>query len=119
MTKSDSKTAHPRSAAKGPAGVKTIKGPSQTPPGGLESAPQADRGVPAPPGPSGKLGQLVALLAHPDGMTIAQAIEATGWQAHSVRGAMSGALKKNRGLTVSSEKTEAGRVYRIVVNAGQ
>ncbi len=38
---------------------------------------------------------------------------ATGWQAHSVRGAMSGALKKKLGLIIASEKTEAGRVYRI------
>jgi hypothetical protein len=39
---------------------------------------------------------------------------ATGWQAHSVRGAMSGALKKNQGLVIESEKAAAGRVYRII-----
>jgi hypothetical protein len=39
---------------------------------------------------------------------------ATGWQAHSVRGAMSGALKKKLGLIIESEKAAAGRVYRIV-----
>ena len=38
---------------------------------------------------------------------------ATGWQAHSVRGAISGAIKKKLGLDVRSEKTEGGRVYRI------
>lgn len=38
----------------------------------------------------------------------------TGWQAHSVRGALSGALKKKLGLTLSSTPEESGRVYRIV-----
>ena len=41
-------------------------------------------------------------------------IEATGWQTHTVRGAISGALKKKRGLGVTSAKGENGeRVYRI------
>ena len=57
---------------------------------------------------------LIAMLRRPEGATIAQVIEATGWQPHTVRGAISGALKKKRGLEVTSEKTEAGeRVYRI------
>lgn len=38
---------------------------------------------------------------------------ATGWQAHLVRGAMSGAIKKGLGLAITSDKTEAGRIYRI------
>ena len=62
--------------------------------------------------PSGKLGTLLALIERPEGATIQQLVEATGWQAHSVRGAMSGALKKKHDLTVFSEKTEVGRVYR-------
>ena len=41
----------------------------------------------------------------------------TGWQAHSVRGALSGALKKKLGLIIISAKTEAGRVYRIADEA--
>ena len=58
--------------------------------------------------------QLIAILRRPEGATIAQVIEATGWQAHTVRGAISGALKKKRGLEVTSEKNEDGeRVYRI------
>jgi hypothetical protein len=63
--------------------------------------------------PKGKLGALIALLKRPEGATIETMIAATGWQAHSVRGAMSGALKKKLGLVIASEKTEAGRVYRI------
>ena len=40
-------------------------------------------------------------------------VDALGWQPHTVRGAFAGALKKKRGLTVTSEKVETGeRVYR-------
>jgi hypothetical protein len=61
-----------------------------------------------------KEAQLIAMLRRPEGATIAQVIAATGWQKHTVRGAISGALKKKRGLEVSSEKGEDGeRVYRI------
>jgi hypothetical protein len=42
-------------------------------------------------------------------------METTGWQAHSVRGAISGSLKKKHGLAVTSAPEEGkGRVYRIV-----
>lgn len=64
-------------------------------------------------GPKGKLGMLVGLLKRPQGAGVEEMTAVTGWQAHSVRGAMSGALKKKLGLTIESEKTEAGRVYRI------
>ena len=46
--------------------------------------------------------------------TIAKLIGATGWQEHTVRGAISGVLRRKRGLEVTSEKNEAGeRVYCI------
>jgi hypothetical protein len=61
---------------------------------------------------------LIELLKRESGATIDEIIEATGWQAHSIRGAISGALKKKLGLTVSSEKVEGrGRVYRVPANA--
>jgi hypothetical protein len=69
----------------------------------------------APPkAPAGKLGVLVGLLQHPDGVSLDQMAQATGWQRHSVRGALAGAIK-HAGFTVVSEKTEAGRRYRIAV----
>ena len=40
-------------------------------------------------------------------------MSATGWQAHSVRGAISGAIKKRLGLKVTSEKSDGVRTYRI------
>ena len=67
-----------------------------------------------PKAPGGKIGVLVALLQRPEGASLADAQTATGWQVHSVRGAISGAIKKKLGLEVTSEKTEAGRIYRIV-----
>lgn len=69
-------------------------------------------------GPGGKLGTMIALLQRPQGATIDQLSTATGWQAHSVRGAISGALKKQRGIAVVSEVGTAGRTYRIAAGAG-
>ena len=58
---------------------------------------------------------LIDLLKRKDGASIDDIVKATGWQAHSVRGAISGALKKKLGLTVTSERVDGrGRVYRIV-----
>ena len=58
---------------------------------------------------------LVDLLKRKKGATIGDAVKATGWQPHSVRGAISGALKKKLGLTVTSDLVKKrGRVYRIV-----
>ena len=64
--------------------------------------------------PKTKLAQLEAMLRRPDGTTLDQISKSLDWQTHSVRGAMSGALKKKQGLTITSEKTDNGRrVYRI------
>jgi adenylate cyclase len=61
-----------------------------------------------------KLGQLETMLRRPDGATLEQISKALHWQTHSVRGAMSGALKKKQGLTITSEKAQDGRrIYRI------
>jgi hypothetical protein len=60
---------------------------------------------------------LLDLLQRKRGATIAEAMKATGWQPHSVRGAISGTLKKKLGLAVTSEAVEGrGRVYRIVAS---
>ena len=65
-----------------------------------------------------KQATLIDLLRRKQGATIAEISEATGWQAHSVRGAISGALKKKLSLTVTSAVEEdRGRVYRIAGTA--
>jgi hypothetical protein len=46
------------------------------------------------------------MLRAEGGATIEELVAATGWQAHTIRGAMSGALRKKLGLTVTSEKVE-------------
>ncbi len=57
---------------------------------------------------------LIEMLRRPNGATIEQMTAKTGWQPHSVRGAISGTLKKKLGLAVTSETVEGrGRVYRI------
>ena len=61
-----------------------------------------------------KQAQVVAMLKRPEGATIPQICEATGWQAHTVRGTFAGAFKKKLGLTITSDKAEGGvRVYRV------
>lgn len=67
--------------------------------------------------PGGKLGVIVGLMRRPEGATVVQMSEATNWLPHSVRGALAGALKKKHRLTVTSEKTETGRIYRIAALA--
>ncbi len=53
------------------------------------------------------------------GATVAEVMTATGWQPHTVRGIVSGTLKKKLGLTVVSAKEERGRVYRIAAQAAE
>ena len=61
-----------------------------------------------------KQATLIAMLRAPDGASIEEIMAATGWQSHTVRGALAGALKKRLGLTIASEKVGGrGRVYTI------
>ncbi len=54
------------------------------------------------------------MLRHADGATLKDIMEATDWQAHSVRGFISGAITKKMGLEVESFKREDGsRAYRL------
>ena len=61
-----------------------------------------------------KQAQIIALLQRPQGASIGEIVAATGWQAHSVRGMISGALKKKLGLPITSEKVDGrGTVHRL------
>ena len=77
----------------------------------IETAP--DIVAPAAKTPAGKIATLVALMRRPEGAEIEEMIAATGWQAHSVRGAISGSVKKALGLEVTSNKEVDVWVYRI------
>jgi hypothetical protein len=61
-----------------------------------------------------KIANMTTLLRRHEGATLEQLVKATGWQAHSVRGAMSGSLKKKLGLTITNIKDGETRTYRIV-----
>ena len=101
---------------------------AQAPDGGQEAAPAAD----TPPkakkaatdrdtakGPvkqraGTKQARLIVMLETPEGGSLTEIASAFGWQPHTVRGAIAGALKKKLGLNVTSEKVEGrGLVYRI------
>ena len=62
-----------------------------------------------------KQAMVLDMLRRPEGATNAQIREATGWQPHTVRGAIAGTFKKKLGYNITSEKPADGdRVYRIV-----
>ncbi|MHA3977397.1 DUF3489 domain-containing protein [Halovulum sp. GXIMD14794] len=94
-------------------------------PTGVDEAPSAEPPKDAPaeadPAPKArtprtgtKQAKLIEMLRAEGGATIDEIVAKTGWQAHTVRGAMSGALKKKLGLTITSEKIDGrGRVYAI------
>jgi hypothetical protein len=88
-----------------PAPPKAVKSPAEPKRKKHEPAVRADS----------KQAQVVAMLRHPKGATIEALAKATGWQRHSVRGLIAGALKKRLGLKVKTPHSGAGqRVYRIV-----
>lgn len=61
-----------------------------------------------------KQAQIIAMLQRPEGATVAEMVDATGWLAHTVRGSISGALKKKLGLPIAAEKVEGrGTVYKL------
>ena len=70
-------------------------------------------GIPVRPGT--KLAALVMTLRRPQGATSLQLMLATGWQPHTVRGAVSGMLRKKLGLNVVLARNDSGeRVYRVI-----
>ena len=60
-----------------------------------------------------KQDEVITMLRRPEGATVDEVANATGWQRHTVRGVFSGTLKKKLGLTILSAKEERGRVYHI------
>ena len=75
---------------------------------------QHDKDKPVRTRADSKQALVIGLLQRPEGATIAQIMQATGWQQHTVRGTLAGTLKKRLGLTITSTKEAGGqRVYRI------
>jgi hypothetical protein len=120
---SSKKTASPKNGA--PKGQKSAKGgkpkaaatakPKKAPPAktaakATKAAKPMAEGVRA----GSKTATILDLMRRAKGATLSEIMEAASWQAHSVRGFISGTLGKKMGLTVKSEKREDGtRVYSL------
>jgi len=103
-TKTDGGDSAPTGADEAPSAEPPKDAPAETDPAPKARAPRAGT----------KQAQLIEMLRAEGGATIDEIVEATGWKPHTIRGAMSGALKKKLGLTITSEKVEGrGRVYAI------
>ena len=87
--------------------------PAKKAPKAKTGAKQAKAPESAGPRDGTKTAQVVAMLQRKNGATIDEIMEKMGWQKHTVRGFMAGAMKK-AGYTVESFKSEKGeRTYRI------
>lgn len=64
-----------------------------------------------------KSAQIVSLLQRQTGASIAELMTATGWQAHSIRGFISGTLKRKQGLVVTSTVAEGQDRRYVIVGA--
>ena len=63
---------------------------------------------------SSKTDQCLAMLRQSEGVTVADLMAATGWQAHSVRGFLSGTVRKKLGLDLQSSKSNGeARRYHV------
>jgi hypothetical protein len=96
-TKKAAKTTKPKRRAK-----------TETKPASKKAAKDAERA-------GTKQAIVLELLRRPEGATIAEIAKATEWQAHSIRGFISGHVTKKMGLKVESSKNDAGeRTYRLI-----
>ncbi|MDF1621196.1 DUF3489 domain-containing protein [Pseudothioclava nitratireducens] len=79
-----------------------------------ETSPDADTPQPVAIRAGTKQAQIIALLQRPEGASITEIVEATGWLPHSARGLISGGLKKKLGLPITAQKVAGrGTVYKL------
>jgi hypothetical protein len=79
----------------------------------MTTTPKTKRARTKSPTKSGatKFARIIAMLRRPEGASVAQLTEMTGWKEHSVRGVLAGAMKRRFGLTIVSEKPDKVRIY--------
>jgi hypothetical protein len=93
---------------------KTAKGAKPAKEAKPKKAAKAARKETTTPRAESKGAKILELIGRAKGATLAEIMKATDWQAHSVRGFISTAAKKNR-IKIESSKNEAGeRVYKLV-----
>ncbi len=99
----------PKSSARAVKAAKAVRAPRGRSPG-------AKAGAAAKPARESKQAQVLSLLKEKAGASLEQMKALTGWQSHTVRGFISGVVKKKLGLAVASErvKDSGDRRYRIV-----
>ena len=79
-----------------------------------KTSPDADTPQPVAIRAGTKQAQIIALLQRPEGASIGEIVEATGWLPHSARGLISGGLKKKLNLPITAEKVAGrGTVYKL------
>ena len=69
--------------------------------------------TPGEPAPTSKIEQVIAMLRRPHGARISELTATTGWKTHTVRGAISGAIRGKRKLTVTTDLADGVTVYCI------
>jgi hypothetical protein len=110
-------------AVEAPEAAETVPTAAETAP--AEAAPEAPAAAKPTPRAGTKQALMIDMLRRPEGATVEQIAAATGWQHHTIRGAISGALKKKLGLTIEATRTRevgpnktgakgSSTVYRIV-----
>ena len=105
--KSASQASRSRKPATGASAAKNSSRPARSAPSKKRVA--KSQGT-AKPGPKqSKSAQVLLLLGRKKGVTLPELMKATGWQAHSVRGFLSGTVRKHMQLTLQSKQSEAGR----------
>ena len=127
IAKSTEETATPeaKATAAKPKGKKKAPAAPRRAPVAPKKAKAGKKASPAKKAPKGatkakgsragsKTSQILDLLKRPGGVSSAELMSTTGWQAHSVRGFLSGTVGKKLGLTVVSTKGENGeRTYSV------
>ena len=117
--------AEPAQAAGGQAGPAQGQGPRRQAKAKAAKPAKAASAAKPTPRAGTKQAKMIELLRRPEGATVEQIAEATGWQHHTIRGAIAGALKKKLGLNVEATRTRevgpnktgakgSATVYRIV-----
>ncbi len=93
--------------------TKKIKKPGRAQPRPAAALAVQDAGEAGPLSRPNKLLTIIAMLRRPDGVTIAELSETTGWKPNSIRGAISGSIRKRRLMNVSSNLISGVRTYHI------